>query len=130
MNVAAITHNALAVRDVEVSGDFVYTHFAAHGAAFVGADVGEMFCAVVYALRGVAQNLRDAPLLELVGLDQLVTGVAAANLGCVGAEAVAAVVGWMVLHFDGALFHEKNRQNKSGAIAKHFLEMQCWALCT
>ena len=57
MNVTTIPHNALTVCNVEVSGDFVYTHFAAHGAALVSADVGEMLGTVVYALRGVTQNL-------------------------------------------------------------------------
>ena len=54
MNVATIPHNALTVRNVKVSGDFVDTHFAAHRAALVSADVGEMLGAVVYALSGVA----------------------------------------------------------------------------
>lgn len=57
-----------------------------------------MLCAVVYTLRGVAQNVRDAPLLALVSLDEVVAGVAAAHVGAVGAVAVSAVVRWMVLH--------------------------------
>lgn len=103
MDVSTVTHNALAVRDVEVARYFVDAHFATHGAALVRADVGEVLGAVVYALCGVAQNLRDAPLLQLVGLDQLVAGVAAAQLGGVRTEAVAAVVRRVVFHFHGAL---------------------------
>ena len=77
VDVVAVAHDALAVRDVEVPGDLVHGHLAAHGAALVRAQVREVLGAVVYALRRVAQDLGHAPLLGLVGLYQLVARVAA-----------------------------------------------------
>lgn len=53
VDVAAVPHDALAVRDVEVTGYLVNGHLATDGAALVLAQVGEVFGAVVYALGGV-----------------------------------------------------------------------------
>ncbi len=79
VDVPPIAHDALALGDVEVARHLVDQHAAADHAALVFAEVGEVLCAVVDALRGVAQDLVDAPLLALVGLDQLVARVAASE---------------------------------------------------
>lgn len=57
MNMTPVAHNTLTMSNVEVSGHFVDTHFAAHSAAFVRTDVGKVFGPIVYALRGVAEDL-------------------------------------------------------------------------
>lgn len=104
VDVPAVSYDALAVCDVKVSRYFVHQHLAADRAALIGAQVGEVLGAVVYALCGVAQDVRDAPLLALVRLNEVVAGVAAPHVGAVGSVTVAAIVGWQVLHFQGTLF--------------------------
>lgn len=113
VNVATVPHNALAVSDVEVSRHLIHQHLPADRAALVGAQVRKVLGAVVNALRGVAQDVGDAPLLALVGLDEVIAGVAAAHVGAVSAVAVAAVIRGQVLHLKGPLSTHHNHNTIS-----------------
>lgn len=92
MDVFAVSHDALAVSDVHVAGHLVDVHHSADSAALVRPHSGEVTRSVSQALRGVAQDVHNTPLLHLVMFDQLVAGVAALHSLGLGAKAGAAIV--------------------------------------
>lgn len=91
VDVLAVPHDAVAVRDVEVARHLVHLHTAPDIAAFPRIDGVEGHGSVALALGAVAQDAADVPLLGLVRPDQLVAGVAASAEARQGGELFARV---------------------------------------
>ena len=73
VDMSTITHNTLAMGDVEVPRHFIYVHIPRDAAAFVRIHVGERVIGIVEALCGISNDICDTPAFLYVRSLQYIT---------------------------------------------------------